>query len=219
MNRIAELPSTAVPLEKIRMKEAIEQHLVGSQGVYRVQNVAKSRIFNPAQWKEMSELSKYAAPDILAERAKVDRSERSTKGVKPIPKRTKPRKSSATASENLDGEEIVIKKEFTPTLEDSITNSESPIASTSQIATDSLYSPNTESLPKGAKKKLSKHEKAEPTVEEWETFVKLFEDLPHGIKKEEYTNDLLREIERKYWRTLTMGEPPLYGADMKGQIF
>ncbi|TNY21444.1 JmjC domain, hydroxylase-domain-containing protein [Rhodotorula diobovata] len=29
----------------------------------------------------------------------------------------------------------------------------------------------------------------------------------------------MRDFERRYWRTLTFGEPPMYGADMAGSLF
>ena len=37
-----------------------------------------------------------------------------------------------------------------------------------------------------------------------------------GASTADFTVEACREIERRYWRTLTFGEPPMYGADMKG---
>ncbi|TNY21443.1 hypothetical protein DMC30DRAFT_335632, partial [Rhodotorula diobovata] len=38
------------PLRSIRLRDAIEQHMLGSQGLYRVMNEAKTRTWNAAQW-------------------------------------------------------------------------------------------------------------------------------------------------------------------------
>ena len=40
-----------------------------------------------------------------------------------------------------------------------------------------------------------------------------------GAKKTDYTVEACHEIERRYWRTLLFGEPPKYGADLKGSLF
>lgn len=68
------------------------------------------------------------------------------------------------------------------------------------------------------KKRPTNLQRAEPSLEEWQTFMATFEELPHGMKVEDYTIELLREVERRYWRTLTFGEAPMYGADMKGKF-
>ena len=268
--------------------------MVGSQGLYRVTNVAKSRIWNPAQWKAASETSKWSPPDFLED--KPDRTERSTKGVstrkvpvegatprvrKPPAEPTGERKKKGkrgrkkgpvkgkgkavetvvedehAEDEHADGEadgDVEMEHDDAETkpidvdehpVDDKEENADATMASMlpSPAATDDLAShlpspppqhpdsppatnatpattlapstlPTTTPTPK--KKRPSNMARAEPTEEEWQTFVGTFEKLPHGMKKEDYTIEMLREVERRYWRTLTFGEPPMYGADMKG---
>lgn len=259
------LPSTVGPLEAIRLREPIEQHMVGSQGLYRVTNVSKSRIWNPAQWKEMAEVDKWAAPDFLGSKEKGERSERSTKGVgvraaskgkgkakvKKVPGDVVLEEDKGEEADTEDGGvrsevpalteqdvEMVdagpIASTFSlPTLRPTASTSV-PTASTSALsaaspspslgpsvaASTTTSAANSPSKPRAARKKrLTNMKRAEPSLEEWQTFVGTFEELPHGMKKEDYTIDLLREVERRYWRTLTFGEPPMYGADMKGELF
>lgn len=92
-----------------------------------------------------------------------------------------------------------------------------PVSPANSISTTAS---TTKELKKnGEPKKRTLLQKSQPTDAEWEKFIATFEDLPHGIKKEEYTIELMREVERRYWRTLTFGESPMYGADMAGAFF
>lgn len=94
----------------------------------------------------------------------------------------------------------------------------SPVASTSTLPPLSELSDESSFTPvaKAKRRRPTNNERAEPTREEWHSFIDNFEDLPHSTKREDYTIEMMREIERKYWRTLTFGEPPMYGADMAG---
>jgi hypothetical protein len=217
------LPSTVDPLSSIRLREPISQHMVGSSGVYRVTNVSKSRIWNPAQWKEMAEEKKWASPDFLGGKELGERSERSTVGTGV--RQAGRRKSKAEVEvkgedkgDEADGEEEEEDKAGPSTSQavDPPTPSSPPIAATALAAT---VDDSADVKPTAEKKKRPTNiQRAEPTLEEWQTFMSTFEELPHGMKKEDYTIELLREVERRYWRTLTFGEPPMYGADMKGEF-
>lgn len=230
--------------------------MVGSQGLYRVTNVAKTRIWNPAQWKLMSEEAKWASPDFLGERKLGERSERSTKGVGArggARRRGKKAHEEEEEEEDADVEENAA-VDMDMKMEDPSPPAEPiesrmdddlpavPVASTSapptvpyplrhlspnkQAATPSAsvsssgsppaVSKSTPALPK---KRPTNLQRAEPSLQEWQTFMATFEELPHGMKVEDYTIELLREVERRYWRTLTFGEAPMYGADMKGKFF
>lgn len=49
---------------------------------------------------------------------------------------------------------------------------------------------------------------------------KILEDkpwLPADTKPEDYTPEACRELERKFWRTMGLGEPAWYGADLEGE--
>ncbi|KAK4049713.1 hypothetical protein OIV83_003988 [Microbotryomycetes sp. JL201] len=295
------LPSTEGPLREIRLREAIEQHMMGSQGLYRVTNVAKSRIWNPAQWKEMSVSPRWAAPNFKEEREKTDRTDRTpvigkrarkTEEVegdqgddeadapvkKPIRGTVRIGRGGMRALGSsrdrdggaADGEEPMQQASPPETVIDPLdhkqskkaedetparsTRSKSAAATTSNdgrkagSALNSRRGSVADLTPRGkggkkdgkaragtpiggkqsasredkdspAPKRVSNLQRAEPTEEEWAAFVKHFEDMPHGMTKEDYSVEMLRDIERRYWRTLTFGEPPMYGADMAGSLF
>ena len=191
-------------------------------------NVAKSRIWNAAQWKESANLDKFDAPDLIAEQKKGDRSERSTKSTSAATAAKKQR----IAANKKEKQEREADGEFDADEEEE--DGSNPKKGRRTPAKKLAKSPavgkgkekdNTETNqdgtdpqpPPAKKKRLTVLQKAEPTEEEWEAFSNKFTELPHGMKKEDYTVEMMRDFERRYWRTLTFGEPPMYGADMAGQ--
>lgn len=86
-------------------------------------------------------------------------------------------------------------------------------------STRSQTQPQTPASAQKKTKRPSNMQRAEPTEEEWQQFMSTFDELPHGMKVEDYTIEMMREVEKKYWRTLTFGEPAMYGADMAGKQF
>jgi hypothetical protein len=92
--------------------------MMGSQGLYRVTNVAKSRIWNPAQWKESAEHDRYDAPDLLAEQKKGDRSERSTKSTSAATQSRRNKAAAASSKKDKDKEEREADGEFDADEED-----------------------------------------------------------------------------------------------------
>ncbi|GAA5978643.1 hypothetical protein JCM5350_002464 [Sporobolomyces pararoseus] len=218
------LPSVIAPLKDIRLREPIEQHMMGSQGLYRVTNVAKSKIWNPAQWKVDAEKENHDAPDLLAEQKKGDRSERSTKSTSAATAGRKRALSKTAKEKEADGE-------FDGDEEDEDGGSpkkgrRTPAKKMGRLAKAAASStaeggenkePTVKSQP--PTKRPTKIQRAEPTDEEWQAFSAKFEELPHGMKKEDYTVEMMRDFERRYWRTLTFGESPMYGADMAGSLF
>lgn len=79
--------------------------------------------------------------------------------------------------------------------------------------------PQTPASAQKKTKRPTNMQRAEPTEVEWQEFMSTFDELPHGMKVEDYTIEMMREVEKKYWRTLTFGEPAMYGADMAGKVF
>ncbi|GAA5828560.1 hypothetical protein JCM11251_000850 [Rhodosporidiobolus azoricus] len=230
-----DLPSVLPPLRDIRLREPIEQHMMGSQGLYRVTNVAKTRIWNAAQWKDLAVRDKWDGPDLRKEKEKGERSERKvlTRKEKMEEKEKEREKREKEKEEEADGEldeededeedemgEGSSKKgRRTPAKKAAKGKEASPDEEgDTPMGTPSASNP-TSAVPPNAKKRLTNLERAAPSDAEWAAFSAKFEELPHGMKKEDYTVEAMRDFERRYWRTLTFGEPPMYGADMAGSLF
>ncbi|SCV67365.1 BQ2448_6011 [Microbotryum intermedium] len=290
------LPSTTDKLREIRLREPIEQIMMGQQGVYRVTNVAKTRIWNPAQWKQMADSSKFAPPDFKKEAEKGDRTDRkpvigggnttanaststsatpnkkgnrkgagvegdadrddevetetagkakaglqtpaNDKGKEPeTPRQTRSGTRFGSDVKNENRQSTTATPSGSPTARKASIPTEAPSTSTPTPTPAAVHeaeaikeaeatneaTTSTTALASATKparvKRASNLQRAEPTDEEWNAFVEKYAELPHGMKKSDYTVELMRDIERRYWRTLTFGEPAMYGADMKGSIF
>lgn len=92
-------------------------------------------------------------------------------------------------------------------------------AATPSKAVDEPAPPPSSAQKKSDAKRPTVLQRAEVTDEQWAEFARTYDDLPYGRKKEDYTPEVMREVERAYWRNLMIGKPPMYGADMKGSIF
>ncbi|GJN94718.1 hypothetical protein Rhopal_007809-T1 [Rhodotorula paludigena] len=230
------LPSVAAPLRKIRLKDAIEQHMVGSQGLYRVMNEAKARTYSPIQWKDLSRRDKWEGPDLVAEAKKGDRSERAAVSEKVLQRRRESAAGRASRSKgkgrakddeadeadeedgSSDGEGASKGRRAAPARK-AKTDGAAKLAAKGSASNSPAPSPAAGSSSSAAARPKVPHTRTEPTNAEWKAFADKLYELPHDMKKEDYTVERMRDFERRYWRTLTFGEPPMYGADMAGSLF
>ena len=98
-----------------------------------------------------------------------------------------------------------------------------PAASTSTLVTDepmeSIAQEDSPTSPETSPTKKAKLEDAGSASDFYKT---LLEDRPwfsEGRRKEDFTVEACREIERKFWRGLGVGESAWYGADLQGTLF
>ncbi|GAA5845801.1 hypothetical protein JCM9279_002379 [Rhodotorula babjevae] len=236
------------PLRSIRLRDAIEQHMLGSQGLYRVMNEAKTRTWNAAQWKDLATRPKWSAPDLVGDEKKGERSERSV-----ISDRARKRRASAVVDKkgkgkgqdgdesdeagdaaDEEGEEAAgSPKRRTPARRAKVDGAAKMAAAKANgrgrgaAAAAAVDEPSDEAdhgaavadPPVQSRRRRASIAPANPTDDEWAAFVAGLDELPHGMARDDYTVERLRDFERRYWRTLTFGEPPMYGADMAGSLF
>ncbi|GAA5938979.1 hypothetical protein JCM3775_002640 [Rhodotorula graminis] len=234
------------PLRSIRLRDAIEQHMLGSQGLYRVMNEAKTRQFNAAQWKDLATRPKWQAPDLVGDEKKGERSERSV-----ISDRARKRRASAAVDSKKgkgkgreddesdeaadedgdDGGAPDSPKRRTPARRAKVDGAAKMAAAkgtgrgrgvavaVDEPADDADVDAPASSAPVQSKRRRASMAPANPTDDEWAAFAAGLDELPHGMTRDDYTVERMRDFERRYWRTLTFGEPPMYGADMAGSLF
>lgn len=253
MRRTESLHPVDKPLRSIRLRDAIEQHMLGSQGLYRVMNEAKTRTWNAAQWKDFATRPKWEAPDLVGDEKKGERSERAVISDRARKMRASRAGTGAEASADKkgkgrakDGEEADEEDGADGEGDDAAGSSKRRTlsrrakvdgaakmaaakgrgkgkAAVDESPDDAGGEPDTSASdaapPPPAKKRRASMAPANPTDEEWAAFCAGLEELPHGMTRDDYTVERMRDFERRYWRTLTFGEPPMYGADMAGSLF
>lgn len=187
---------TAEQLDHIKIKGAIQQNMQGRAGMYRANNIEKNKMkgFGVKEWWEKCQSKAHRGPgpkDIsLGGRGRQD-------GVSPE-KRTTPAKRKRSMS-------VATSRQQT---EDCTTTG----SNADEVPATGTAAPN------GSRTNEESTKDAEPAMDPWyQTFDLLKDWLPPDTSIDDYTVDACRELERKFWRGLSLGEPSWYGADLKGE--
>ena len=85
-------------------------------------------------------------------------------------------------------------------------------------ALDASSSSSKLSSPDPIAKTPDTEENPEPIPAWYESFQPSEDWLPKDTRSEDYTPDACAQIERKFWKTMGLGEPSWYGADLQGEL-
>lgn len=192
--RSAALPSVNHLLPDVKLKNPIEQHMIGQRGLFRQNNVEITRTLSVKDWAELC-----GQDDLKA--IPIQDGELKTRGIRrasPKKKAKQPRKGKDGINEGAGGSADEAR-------------TQTPDSNNSAAAAD--Y-PTPLSNP---------HDGEEAGGDTPDPFYASFDPksswLPADTSPEDYTPDVCRELERYYWRTCGIGTPPQYGADMAGSLF
>ncbi|KAL7410197.1 hypothetical protein BDY24DRAFT_400420 [Mrakia frigida] len=202
-------PIDPASIAAIKIKNPIQQKMVGVTGLFRQNNVEKKKVLSVEDWFNKCTEKKFAAP-ILKEK---DRSDRPVKNVKrqkkvvpvPAPSSTFPLTDATAQTVNVDAEMEGL-------------NDQQPTASASTLPIEPFSSQPQSANASPSKAKASAAPPSPPS-EFYTTLVDKKPWLQEGVTKEDYTVEACREVERKFWRGLGVGESAWYGADMQGTLF
>ncbi|OCH87758.1 hypothetical protein OBBRIDRAFT_759285 [Obba rivulosa] len=102
------LPSTLDQLGDVKLKNPIEQHMLGRAGLFRQENVEKRRTMSMREWTELCAQEDLRAPGV----DDIGLHSRATNGtVKARTRRTRKKRESETAEPDQDGHGVRIKEE------------------------------------------------------------------------------------------------------------
>ncbi|KIM44364.1 hypothetical protein M413DRAFT_379857 [Hebeloma cylindrosporum] len=235
------LPSIKPQLAEVKIKCPIQQHMRGSGGLFRQENMEKRKLMSVREWAELCNKAEFRTPGIqdvgLGSRG-------ANASIKPRAARRKPKAETAKANSSSQAP-VVIKQE---PIDDS--NSLSERSSTQAVTTPPQSEGSPPPVPvagpsnsKKGKKKQPVKVKAEPkekpkrvgrTREAREAgfaeraardlaFIDVFDPndewLPPGTTADDYTPEFCQKLERQYWRNCGIVEPAWYGADTPGSLF
>ncbi|KDR66167.1 hypothetical protein GALMADRAFT_259628 [Galerina marginata CBS 339.88] len=237
----ASLPPLKEQLTDVKIKTPIEQHMRGSGGLFRQQNMEKRKLMSVREWVELCTKDEFRAPGLQ----EVGLSSRNLNPiVRSRPQRKGKQKAEAVKAEpsGPGSSAVVIKEEPTDDYQ-----SLSDMRATQTVTTP----PNSEGSPpaaagpsnnKGGKKKkqpVKQEPKPRPKrvgqtrearvaslaerAARDSAFLDVFEPdkewLPPSTKASDYTPEFCRELERRFWRNCGLGKPAWYGADTLGSLF
>lgn len=199
---------TAEQLENVRIKGAIQQNMQGRAGMYRANNIEKNKLkgIGVKDWWEKCQSKAHKGPgpkDIsLGGRGRQE-------GASPTKKMTpSKRKRSVSALPPKESAEV----DKTTVIGEAEVDE-----SNSNIAADAME--GVEGAEAGSQRaNYDATKDIEPDMDAWyQTFDLMKDWLPEDTTIDDYTVDACRELERKFWRGLSLGEPSWYGADLKGE--
>ncbi|KAJ9094497.1 hypothetical protein QFC21_006037 [Naganishia friedmannii] len=199
-------PITAEQLDHVKIKGAIQQNMQGRAGMYRANNIEKNKMkgLSVKDWWEKCQSKAHQGPgpkDIaLGVRGRQEESspsKRSTAGKRK-------RSMSVASSKGVTADSVSVRddtgKEDTSKPTDDIETMSSDLSS--RLTTEEPM------------------KETETITDPWyRTFDLLKDWLPPDTTLEDFNVDACRELERKFWRGLSIGEPSWYGADLKGSLF
>lgn len=109
MYRTEALPSVVPQLENVKLKNPIEQHMLGQGGLFQQQNIEKRRVLSVREWAELCSKNEWRAPGV----DEVGLHARATNGnVKTRTRRGRKQRASETAEpETHEEREVTIKRE------------------------------------------------------------------------------------------------------------
>ncbi|KAJ9119645.1 hypothetical protein QFC22_003355 [Naganishia vaughanmartiniae] len=198
---------TAEQLEHVKIKGAIQQNMQGRAGMYRANNIEKNKMkgLSVKDWWEKCQSKAHQGPgpkDISlgvrgGRQEDPSPSKRSTAGKRK-------RSMSVASSKGVMADSVSVR-------EDTANDDASKATEDTETMSSDLSSRLTTEEPM---------KETETTTDPWyKTFDLLKDWLPPDTTLEDFNVEACRELERKFWRGLSIGEPSWYGADLKGSLF
>ena len=198
--RTAALPNVVPQLAPVRVKNPIEQDVLGSAGLYKVQNIEKNRLMSVREWHELCAREELRAP-----------------GLHETDRRTRPAPPK-TPKRSRKGKE----KQETPAIGEVVGEADATMEADDPMDVDEDHASNA-ATPAPRKGRKSQRERLDAKAELDTQFISSFNPhdawQPPETTAEDYTPEFCRTLERLFWRSLGLGRPAWYGADSAGSLF
>lgn len=223
--RTESLPPLKEQLANVKIKTPIEQHMFGSGGLFRQENMEKRKIMSVREWVELCATDDFRAPGV----SEVGLHARSANAK---PKTRRSRKTSVAVkagSADPDADMAIMVKEepvddVMVVVPDDALGSDQisiPVQGLTLPKEDDLATtPGNARKVTGKRQAASKHSKEAEKLARDAAFLETFDPhsawLPPGTTAEDYTPEFCQKLERKYWRNCGLAKPAWYGADTQG---
>lgn len=217
-------------LSKVEIRRPIQQNMMGTAGIYRATNIEKnkSRALSVKEWFDKCQDDKFAGPGPKSferdskeakeahEEAKRDRIEREAK-KKEEWKRKREEKAAERrilqAAREAEGEMVVEEKVDMTAIVNGAGERPGDGHDHGEEKTDvpPLDPPSSGSSRSSEPAKTPELDPIDP----WYDSVDLKTAwLPRHTNEEDYTDEACAKLQEKYWKSMGLGEPSWYGADL-----
>ncbi|CAA7269425.1 unnamed protein product [Cyclocybe aegerita] len=223
------LPPLKEQLANVKIKTPIEQHMLGSGGLFRQENMEKRKLMSVREWAELCIKDEFRAPGVHDVGLSSRGANVPTTRPPRVARRTKQKSETVKAESTGPASNVITVKEE-PT-EDCHSLSEERTTQTivtpphSEVVPPSPAPTVTASKGKKTKKKQAPLERASlaDRAARDRAFLEVFDPhqewLPPNTKAADYTPEFCQTLERHYWRNCGLGKPAWYGADTQGSLF
>ncbi|KAH9979809.1 JmjC domain, hydroxylase-domain-containing protein [Russula compacta] len=241
------LPSLTTQLANVKLKNPIEQHMLGHGGLFRQQNVEKRRVFSVREWAELCSKEDRRAPSV--DDISLHHARRTAPPPPPKTRAKRGERSKADVTKTASAGPVSI-----PVVSsgdgDMPTSPQSPPNDGNHLKVSDSPANLSAAIPQRLKEEEEENtdddeardHKLQTTKpkRKWQTremreahlaqraaadaiFMKSFNPhtdwLPPNTRPEDYTPEFCKDLERRFWRNCGFGAPAMYGADMEGSLF
>ncbi|KAG6868897.1 hypothetical protein C0993_008195 [Termitomyces sp. T159_Od127] len=224
------LPSLKEQLVSAKIRTPIEQHMFGSGGRFRQENMEKRRVMSTREWFELCAKDEFRAPGVgevgLQARSTYVRPRiRKSKRTETGPEQAPSIKEEPVDAQPLDFAGLNSAKDQAAALSppNSVSTPRSPVSQPAAIADDEL-----DAKPQAKKKRVGSSrqareaalaDRASQDLKFLATFDPHKDWLPPNTTAADYTPEFCQILERHYWRNCSLGKSAWYGADTAGTLF
>lgn len=221
------MPPLKEQLVAAKIRTPIEQHMFGSGGRFRQENMEKRRVMSTREWAELCAKDEFRAPGVgevglqarsTYVRPRIRKSKRTETGPEQVPSiKEEPIDTQALAFAGLAKDLTVLSPP------NSTIAPQSPISRSADIAADE----EQDAKPQEKKKRVGPSrqareaalaDRASQDLKFLATFDPHKDWLPPNTTASDYTPEFCQILERHYWRNCSLGKSAWYGADTAGQV-
>ena len=239
VSRTEALPPLKPQLKDVKIRTPIEQHMLGSGGLFRQENMEKRKVMSVREWAELCNKEEFRALGVddvglHARSANIKpRTKKSKKKVDTV--KTELADVEAEIRDDPDDEDQDLKD-----IERSIHHREQSCAASppDSVMDGPPATPSSEAGAASADPEVIAEDKIKPKPKRigqtreareaslaeraakdlafLETFVPHADWLPPNTKAPDYSPEFCQKLERQFWRNCGLGKPGWYGADTQG---
>lgn len=207
----AEWTSTLPPMDRrtlseVQIKRPIQQNMMGSAGIYRATNIEKNKAkpLSVREWFDKCQDAEFAAPSIKT----YERDSKEAKAAHEEARRDRMEREVRKKEEAKNKRE---KSRLEKMKKENEKRMARDAAGTGKGDVPELDPPSSSSSRSSAPAKTPELEPLDRWYEEVDLKTAW---LPKHTTEEDYTDEACQKLQEKYWKTMGLGEPSWYGADL-----